>query len=91
MKRLHLIIHGRVQKVGFRFFTSRSANKLGLTGFVRNLPDKTVEAVAEGEEDTLKQLLEYCREGPWFANVVKVDEKWSDFKGDFKDFKVQYF
>lgn len=91
MKRLHLIIHGRVQGVGFRFFTSRTARKLGLAGLVRNLSDGTVEVIAEGKEETLKQLLDYCKEGPWFANILKVDDKWNDFKGEFKDFRIEYF
>ena len=56
MKRIHVIISGRVQGVFFRYNTNKVANKLGLKGFVRNLSDGCVEVVAEGSEDKLKEL-----------------------------------
>ena len=91
MKRLHLIVHGRVQSVGFRYFTARNAKKLDLKGLVRNLRDGTVEMIAEGDESKLKQLLTYCKEGPWFANVSKVEENWSKSKEEFESFNIKYF
>ena len=71
-KRLHLIIHGRVQMVAFRYSTRRKANSLGITGWVRNNSDGTVEAIFEGEEDKLKEILEYCHKGPMLAKVTNL-------------------
>jgi acylphosphatase len=88
--RLSAIVHGRVQGVFFRDFTRRQAWELGVTGFVRNLPDGTVEAVAEGRHDVLQQLLERLRMGPSGARVDKVDFSWSEHTGEFDSFEVRY-
>ena len=89
-KRLHLIIHGRVQMVAFRYSTRRKALGLGITGWVRNNPDGTVEAIFEGEEDKLKEILEYCHKGPLFAKVTDLAEKWEEFKDEFNKFEIRY-
>lgn len=88
--RLSAIVHGRVQGVFFRDFTRRQAWALGLTGYVRNLPDGTVAVVAEGPRDALQQLLERIRVGPSGANVEKVDFRWGDHSGEFDRFEVRY-
>lgn len=90
MKRVHLTISGRVQTVGFRFSTKRLANKLGLTGWVKNNDDGTVEAVAEGEDEKLNQLLEFCKKGPFFAKVRDVKIEWQEFKREFEGFEIIY-
>jgi len=90
-KRLHLTVHGRVQGVVFRYSTRRIARELEITGFVKNLSDGTVEVIAEGEEENLKTLLEHCRKGPFFAKVIKVEEEWSEFIEEFKEFNIEYF
>lgn len=64
--------------------------RLGVAGWVRNLPDGRVEAVFEGEEEPVKELLEFCRQGSRGAVVKKVDLTWEPFEGEFKDFKVSY-
>lgn len=89
-KRLHCVISGRVQAVLFRDFTKRIALKLGLTGFVRNLPDGSVEVVSEGEEDKLAELLEHLEKGPLFAKVSGVSAKWREPTGEFAGFKILY-
>src|SRR5262245_11022067 len=66
-------IHGRVQGVGFRFFTRRTARSLGLSGFVRNLPDGSVEAVVEGDDDRLTALERELHRGPTGARVERVE------------------
>jgi acylphosphatase len=74
--RLHAVVHGRVQGVGYRATTIDEARRLGLAGWVRNRHDGTVEVLAEGAETKLKLLLDYLRRGPWGASVSSVVEKW---------------
>ena len=68
------VIRGRVQGVGYRYFTSREAESLGVAGFARNLPDGGVEVVAEAPEETLAAFESRLREGPAFASVASVDK-----------------
>lgn len=82
MERLHVVVEGRVQGVGFRYAAQREAQRLALTGWVRNRDDGAVEAVFEGPRDTLEQMLEWCRRGPAFARVVRVAEAWAAAKGE---------
>jgi acylphosphatase len=79
-----------VQGVFFREFTRRRALALGLTGYVRNLRDGTVETMAEGPSKSLEQLLEQLRVGPPSARVDSVDHKWEDHSGEFDRFEVRY-
>ena len=74
--RLHVLIHGRVQGVGFRYATHRQAALLDLNGWVKNLYDGVVEAEFEGPRDRLDTMLEWCRVGPAYANVTHVDASW---------------
>jgi acylphosphatase len=82
-------VSGRVQGVGFRYSTERQAYRLRLTGWVRNLPDGDVEILAEAEETTLQELLEWCRRGPPSARVAKVQASWSAATGEFPDFRTR--
>jgi acylphosphatase len=88
--RLKLIISGRVQGVCYRWFTRDTAVELGLTGWVRNLPDGTVEALAEGERDKLEQLLGWCRRGPDMARVTDIQTEWEEGSGEFQDFTIRH-
>ena len=91
MFRLTLKIHGKVQDVNFRWETKKLARELGLVGYVKNLPDGTVELVAEGEEEVLKKLLNYCKIGPRGAVVQRVDECRQEIeKMHFKDFLIEF-
>jgi acylphosphatase len=79
-----LIIHGRVQGVGFRYFVKQKADALGITGFVKNQLGGAVYVEAEGEEDQLQLFIHFCRQGPSYAWVEKVDIQFcpaQDFKG----------
>jgi acylphosphatase len=76
-QQVHVIIDGRVQGVGFRYATFRRAVELGLSGWVRNLHDGRVEAEFEGPRDALDEMIEWCRRGPSFSRVTRVDETWS--------------
>ena len=87
----HAIVHGRVQKVFFRAFVREHGCKLGLKGFVRNIPGgKSIEVQAEGEKEALLELLKSIRVGPPVAKVGKVDVEWLDYSGSFQDFRVRY-
>ncbi len=87
---VQVIVYGYVQGVFFRAFASRRAVELGLTGYVRNLPEGTVEVNAEGERKQLDQLIGYLKVGPPSAKVEKVVTKWSEYTGSYSGFKVRY-
>jgi len=87
---VRLIVHGYVQGVYFRDFTSRQAIELGLTGYVRNLSEGTVEVQAEGERKQLEKLISYLKVGPPAAKVTKVVTNWSEYTGRYSRFSVRY-
>ena len=72
MKSYHLSIKGRVQGVFYRESAKREANRMGVTGWVRNKPDGSVELLACGTEDTVQKLVEWCKTGPPLAKVTEV-------------------
>jgi acylphosphatase len=80
------VVKGRVQGVGFRFFAERAARELGVRGWVRNLPDGSVETVAEGDEEAVRRYLERLRTGPRSSRVdaVDVDEASTEGFGSFE-------
>lgn len=88
--RLQAIVHGRVQGVNFRYYTLRRARELGLTGYVRNLWDGTVEVVADGQPRQLEELLAFLHVGPSSALVTQVDVKWSTPANVLDRFEVRY-
>ena len=81
MPRLHAVVHGDVQGVGFRYFVQRRAEEMGLAGWVRNRPDGGVEVVAEGSRTALRRLLELLGKGPGLADVDRVDAEWGKETG----------
>jgi acylphosphatase len=90
LERLHAIIHGDVQGVGFRYFIQRKAHQLGLHGWVRNNDNGTVELVAEGERRDLEDLKRAADEGPRMARVDRVEAQWSGATGDLPDFDLTW-
>lgn len=90
MQRLHLIIHGKVQGVFFRQKMKDTAAALGVKGWVRNLPDGTVEAVVEGEASRVQALAEWCHRGPPIAKVEKVEQQEEPCRGEFTEFSIIY-
>lgn len=89
-KHLNIRIHGQVQGINFRYHTREKAQELGLAGFVRNEPDGTVYTEAEGEEEKLKEFLEWCSHGPKWAGVEKVGYNYSEEIKDYKSFEITY-
>ncbi|MCD6340503.1 MAG: acylphosphatase [Desulfurococcales archaeon] len=91
MVRAHLRIYGLVQGVFFRSTMKQVAYRLGVTGWVRNLPDGSVEAVVEGPEDRVRKIIEWAHRGPPLARVERVEVTWEEYKGEFKDFRIKYW
>jgi acylphosphatase len=87
--RLHLIVSGRVQGVGFRFSAYDEAKDLALAGWVRNLAGGEVEMVAEGKQESLRMLAAWAHLGPPSAHVTEVREDWLDFTGEFTEFRIR--
>ena len=81
----HLIVHGRVQGVYYRDWTVQTARSLGLTGWVRNLPDGTVEAHVEGPREAVEQMMTAMRDGPPRAAPTRIDTCEAD-RGGFTEF-----
>ena len=90
MERLRAVVHGDVQGVGFRYFVQRRAQQLGLTGWVRNNDDGTVELVAEGGREALEQLKRALQEGPRMARVDRVETQWSAATGSLSRFELAW-
>ena len=88
--RAYAYVSGRVQGVFFRAETADFANRLGLTGWVRNLSNGRVEALFEGEKEDVEKALDFCRRGPPGARVRNLDVKWEDWQGEFQDFTIRY-
>jgi len=90
-RRLEARIRGRVQGVWFRESTRREAERIGgLTGFVRNVADGSVELVAEGPAEACERLVQWCHRGPELARVDDVTFSWKDPEGGFTRFEVAY-
>ena len=87
-KRAHVIISGRVQGVFFRVNTQRAAERCGVAGWVKNLPDGTVEAVFEGDSQHVDAALEWCRAGDPPSRVDHVNLSWEPFTGEFGRFDI---
>jgi acylphosphatase len=90
-KRAHVIVEGRVQGVFFRAYTSDEAKKLGLTGWVRNRPEGTVEAVIEGDTDTVDAMLRWFHQGSPGSKVTKVNVSEEPPVGDSTTFEIHYY
>lgn len=84
----HIFVLGFVQGVGFRQFVKRKARELNLSGFVKNLPDGRVEALFQGAKEDLDKIIEYCKKGPFLAEVEEVNVLWEEEKEVFSDFKT---
>ena len=85
---VHVVIRGRVQGVGFRWFAQREARRLDVHGFVRNRADGAVEVEAEGDRASLERLVEALRLGPRSARVTDVDAHWSEGAARHRGFEI---
>jgi acylphosphatase len=87
-KRVQLLVRGRVQGTFFRAATQREARRLGVVGWVQNRNDGSVEIVAEGEEDAIKEIMLWAQHGPTAARVENVDVRWRGYTGEFAEFRI---
>lgn len=87
---LYVIITGRVQGVGFRNFTQLNAKQLGINGYAKNLPNGTVEVVAEGDKSQLDALVALLKKGPRYARVDSLEIDEHPFTGEYKTFGIRY-
>jgi len=85
-----VVISGRVQGVWFRQNTKNKAEQLGVKGWVKNTDDGNVEAVFEGEEDAIGEMIKWCHHGPKLAKVTNIETTQSDYKKLYKDFRILY-
>jgi len=86
--RAHIWVSGKVQGVFYRDNTQRWASSLGLSGWVKNLPDGRVEVLVEGKKDTIESLERKLKEGPPLSRVDFVRTEWEDYRGEFLDFRI---
>ena len=88
--RAHIVVQGQVQRVGFRAFAARAAERLELLGGVRNLQDGQVELEVEGPKTRIESLLRELKIGPPAAHVAQMDIEWSGATGQFSGFSIWY-
>ena len=84
------MIYGDVTGVGYRYWAYVNAKTIGLTGFVRNVDRGQVEAVFEGEENKVKEMVQMCKAGPEVSFVKKVDARWMEANGEFLEFEIRH-
>lgn len=88
--RARIVVSGRVQGVAFRQSTADEGRRLGVEGWVRNLPDGRVEAEVEGERAAVGALVRWCHAGPPAARVDRVEVEWADPAGDLGAFEIRF-
>jgi len=88
--RRRIVISGLVQGVAFRYYTRDKARRVGVTGWVRNLPDGRVEAVIEGSPEGVEEVIAWCRKGPRASRVDRVQVHEEPASNEFTDFDISY-
>jgi len=89
LQRVHVVVKGRVQGVGFRAHVQYSARQVGVTGWVRNVGYDTVEAVGEGERGKLERFVQVVKTGPVGSQVDEADVEWQNATGEWSDFQMR--
>lgn len=85
----HIFISGRVQGVAFRYYSQKTAQKLGVKGWARNCINGKVEIMVEGEKENVIKFIDWCHVGPWSAIVENVDIIWENYRGEFFSFNIR--
>lgn len=88
--RAQVVVHGIVQGVFFRASTREQALRIGVGGWVRNLPDGTVQALFEGEKKKVEEIVAWCHQGPPGGHVDSVDITWGKYQGEYTLFEIRY-
>lgn len=86
---VHCLVQGRVQGVGYRYFAYRAANKLGLVGWVKNLPKGDVEVLAQGPKKVLITFVQHLASGPTWSKVAQVHEEWTTTQPTYSEFQIR--
>lgn len=89
IKQARVLISGFVQGVGFRHFVRNKALEIGLTGWVRNLPDGRVEVVLQGSKEKIEEMIRLCKKGPFLGEVEDIVVEWQEEDRQFSDFSIQ--
>ncbi|MFC1693448.1 acylphosphatase [Candidatus Latescibacterota bacterium] len=89
-KAVHMIVHGRVQGVGFRFFVRDQAAPHGIKGWVKNLPNGTVEIFAGGEKENLDNFIKVVNKGPFLGYVSELTLEWVEPTDSYTDFRINF-
>lgn len=89
-KRARVFIYGLVQGVYYRDWAKENAKELDLKGWIKNLPDRRVEAVFEGLGERIEEMIKRCQKGPGAAQVDQVEVIWEECKDDFSTFEIIY-
>lgn len=85
---VHIFVSGFVQGVGYRQFAKRNALKLGLTGWVKNLPDNRVEAVFQGSKEQIEKIIPICKKGPFLSEIKDVQVNFEDLGTVYESFDI---
>ena len=88
-QRVHVWVKGRVQNVGFRSHVQYSARQIGVTGWVRNVGNDTVEAAAEGDREKLDRFIQVMKTGPTGSQVDESNVEWQNATGEFANFQMR--
>lgn len=88
--RVHIFVSGRVQGIFFRENTKKKAEKLAISGWVKNLRDGRLEAVFEGDRENIEKMVNWAKKGPIWAKIDDFSLVWEDYVGEFKDFEIRY-
>lgn len=90
MQHLKASIYGRVQGVFYRMTAKKKAKNLGIKGWIKNMSDGSVYLEADGDEESLKEFLNWCKQGPFLAKVEKIDKEFKQETKGFKDFEIRF-
>ncbi len=90
MSQAYLNITGKVQGVFYRDTSQKRAQELNLTGYVKNMPDGSVEALVQGPKEDIEAFIKWCQQGPPSANVENVEVKWQEVTETYDSFEVTY-
>jgi acylphosphatase len=88
--RAHIFASGKVQGVFYRGNIRKRAEKLGVSGWVKNLADGRVEAIFEGDKEEVEEMVNWARKGPIWAKIEALDVIWEDYLGEFNSFEIRY-
>jgi len=88
--RVHIFVSGRVQGIFFRENTKKKAEKLAISGWVKNLRDGRLEAIFEGDRENIEKMVNWAKKGPIWAKIDDFSLVWEDYLGQFKDFEIRY-